>query len=429
MRKPVLAALLGGLALLQTAAWADVKLPAIFSDNMVLQAGKPVHIWGTADKQEKVTVSVGGQTVSTTAGADGKWQVELKPLAEGDGALEMNLEGNNKLTVKNILVGSVWIASGQSNMEFGMGGAHNAATEIPLANHPKLRLFTVTKKIALEPQSDCVGKWVECTPETVRSFSAVGYFFGRDLQVATGKPVGMIHTSWGGTPAQSWVSLDGLEKDPELKQAYADAVRGRIAKLPELKAKYEQELPVFQEANKKWQAEHKAKFDAAMKAWWEEAQAARAAGKPEPRRPDYKPAAPKAPEPPEGNAGTPAGLYNAMIAPLVPLSVEGAIWYQGESNAGNAQQYRTLFPRMITDWREKFGQDFAFLFVQLANYGNRPATPVDTGWARLREAQTMTLALPKTGMAVIIDIGQGNDIHPRDKMDVGRRLFLAAQRV
>ncbi len=408
MLKKILTTGVTCLGLVQAAAWADVKLPAIIGSNMVVQAGKAVPVWGTADAGEKVTVKLAGQTQSATADAAGKWMVKFEPVKPGDLG-EMTVAGKNTLTVKNILAGSVWVCSGQSNMQFGMNGAHNAATELPKAKYPKIRLFSVTRTIALEPMTDCVGQWVECTPETAKGFSAVGYFFGRDLHQASGQPVGLIHTSWGGTPAQSWASLDGLDKDGELKKVYGDSFRKTMEAMPQLKEKYVKEtLPKFEEQ---------------MKAWDEGAKKAKAEGK--------QPAgvAPRKPAAPDQNPGTPSVLYNGMIAPLLPYAIEGAIWYQGESNAGAAVQYRTLFPRMISDWREKWGQgDFYFFFVQLANYQKRNEAPGESSWAMLREAQTMTLKLPNTGMAVIIDIGEGADIHPKNKSDVGRRLALWAEK-
>ena len=413
-------------------AWADVKLPAILSDNMVLQAGKPLAIWGTAEAAEKVTVTLGQETLTTSADAAGKWQVKFKPLPAG-ATPKMTVVGNNTLTVSNILVGSVWICSGQSNMEFGMKNAHNAATEIPLAKYPQLRLFMVTKRTALQPQNDVVGKWVECTPKSIleggwAGFSAVAYFFGRDFLVAGKQPVGLIQTCWGGTPAQSWTSFAALENVPQLKYH----VNTPILKEPEKSAdivagQYQKVLAAWETQQEKWQKENKAPYDEKLKAWTQAAKLAKEQGQPEPAKPQPPKAGPKKPLSADKSPWTPTALYNGMIAPLLPYAIEGAIWYQGESNAGQAVEYRTLFPTMITDWRQKWGQgDFPFLFVQLANYHPRDEKPTDPGWAWLREAQTMTLQLPNTGMAVAIDIGQSNDIHPRNKSDVGHRLALHA---
>jgi sialate O-acetylesterase len=403
------------IALAAASVHADVKLPAIISDNMCLQANKTLPIWGKADPGEQVTVTLGTQKEETSAGADGKWMVKFPALPEGAGPLEMKVAGKNTIEVKNIIVGEVWVASGQSNMEFGFNGAINSAEEKPKAKYPKIRIFNLKKKVAFEPQWDCQGQWVECSPDTVGSTSAVGYFFARDIHEKMGVPVGLIHTSWGGTPAQAWTSHEGLELSPET-EVYAKAA-GQIEKnMPAEKEKYQKEvLPKWEEADKKWKEKY-GKADAAEK------NAHR-----EPRRPN----------PPDGNPGTGSVLFNGMIAPIIPFGIEGAIWYQGEANAGRPQEYRTLFPEMITDWRTHWAaanpdeKDFTFCFVQLANYMARNPQPNqdDGGWPGLREAQHMTLKLPNTGEAVIIDVGDTNTIHPKDKMDVGKRLALAALHV
>jgi sialate O-acetylesterase len=328
-----------------TIAAAAVKLPAVIGDNMVLQRGQPVPIWGWADKGEEVTVAVAGQSLAAKADDKGCWKVILTKLDVGE-PLTMTVKGSsgNTLVLKNILVGEVWVGSGQSNMEFGLNGCRNAQQEIAAAQYPKIRLFTVTKNNAPQPQIDCHGNWTECSPATVPGFSAVAYFFGRDVFQKLGVPIGLIHTSWGGTPAQFWTSRKVLESDPMLK-------------------------PLVQGGS---------------------------------------------------------GLYNGMIAPLIPYAIRGAIWYQGESNIGGAYQYRTLFPAMIANWRTDWGQgDFPFGFVQIApfNYGGQPPAMC----AELWEAQLLTLkASPNTGMAVTMDIGELNNIHPTNKQDVGKRLALWA---
>jgi sialate O-acetylesterase len=409
---------------------ADVKLPAIISNNMVLQSDKPLPIWGTADAGEKVTVTIADQKAEATADDKGAWKVTLKPLKAGD-AVTMTVAGKNSINVGNILVGSVWICSGQSNMQFGLNGAHNAAAEVPKANYPKIRLFTVPNITSLTPLSDVKGQWVECTPKTAPGFSAVGYFFGRDVHEATGFPVGLIHTSWGGTPAEAWTSYEGLEKDKELAP-YVTSIDNAIHGAPGAQEKYVKDLAAYEVEKKKWDVEVGEPFQDEMKEYQEGVKKARAERTPEPGKPILSRPAPKPPADPSKagiSPGTPTVLYNAMIAPLIPFAIEGAIWYQGEANAGAADLYRTLFPRMITDWRERWAEgDFPFLFVQLANWLPRKETPVDEPWAHLREAQNNTLKLPHTGMAVIIDIGDAADIHPRDKMDVGHRLALWALR-
>ena len=377
------------------AALADVKLPAIIGDNMVLQQGGKVSIWGWADPNEEVMVGVSWHNMkwAVTADEDGKWSFRVNPPKAG-GPYEMTLTGKNAITIKNILVGEVWVCSGQSNMQMTVQSSDNAEQEIAEAGYPKIRFFYVTRKVADKPQSDCEGSWSECSPETVPGFSAVAYFFGRELHKQLNVPIGLIHTSWGGTPAEAWTRREVLEADadfaPILKR-YDDAV----ARYPEAMEGYKQKLVEWKQAAEKAKAE----------------------GKKSSRRP-REPFGP-------GHQQSPSGLYNGMIAPLIPYGIQGAIWYQGESNAGRAYQYRTLFGDMIKNWRDDWGQGkFSFLFVQLANYMKTKPEPAESAWAELREAQSMTLALPNTGMAVIIDIGDADNIHPKNKQDVGKRLAL-----
>ena len=404
---------------------AEVKPNALFSDNAVLQQGVPVPVWGTAAPNEKVTVEFAAQQKTATADAQGKWQVTLDPMPASNAPQDLKISGNLKTQLSNlkcasVLVGEVWICSGQSNMAFLLKGAGNATTETPTANYPKLRMFTVTQKTALYPLTEMTGKWVECSPTTVGTFSAVGYFFGRDIHKATGAPVGMIHTSWGGTPAESWTSLTGLEKDQQLK-GYVDSVRKLMANYAAASAQLPQALADYAAKLKVWNTEVGWALKKADEEWRKESVKTLAAGKTPARRPE--PATPR-PLPPAaldgGNHG-PTTLYNAMIAPLIPYAIKGAIWYQGESNSGKAFEYRTLFPRMIADWREHWNQgDFPFLFVQLAPLGDR--------WKELWEAQLLTWKkTPNTGMAVTTDVG--GSLHPLQKEPVGTRLALAARAV
>jgi len=370
------------------AAWpacAELKLPAIFGDNMVVQAGAPVHVWGQAEPHDEIQIALStshgeADWTSVTADEDGKWTAKLpavelqKGPAESDWSLAVKCEHDSK-SFKNILIGDVWLCSGQSNMEWPVARANNPEQEIAAADYPKLRLFTVEKNTSGEPLDDVKGSWVECSPETVAQFSAVGYFFGRQLHQDLGRPIGLIDSTWGGTPSEAWTSPEAVAGEP----AFGSVVRY----WDQLAAKYEKQ---------------------------------RAAGEePKPLR----------------NQSRPSHLYNAMIHPLIPFSIKGAIWYQGEANAKRAYNYRTIFPTMIADWREQWDQgDFPFLFVQLANFMKRKDAPGDSAWAELREAQTMTLdKLPNTGMATIIDIGEADDIHPRNKQDVGKRLALAAKKI
>jgi sialate O-acetylesterase len=381
--------------LVAVSARADVKLHGLFNDNMVLQREMPVPVWGTAEAGEQVTVTFGDQKKTATADKDGNWMVKLDPLKAG-GPFEMTVAGKNSLTVKNILVGEVWVCSGQSNMEMAVKGVVNADAEIAAAKFSQIRLYTVTRKPSDTPLKDLQAQWKECTPENIPGFSAVGYFFGRDIHKALNVPVGLIHTSWGGTAAELWTRRAVLENLPETKLAFENY------------QKAVDNFPKVEESFKK--AEEAYKANAAK---------LKADGK-------TVPPAPRAPRKPM----MPSCLYNGMIAPLIPYAIRGATWYQGESNAGNAKAYASLFPAMIKNWREDWGQgDFPFLFVQLANYMARAPQPGGSNWAALRESQTKTLSLPKTGMAVIIDIGEEKDIHPKNKQDVGKRLALAGLKV
>lgn len=376
------------MTLVSSAVWAEVKPHALFSDNAVLQQGVSVPVWGTAKDGEKVTVKFAGQEVATTA-QGGKWRVRLKPLKAG-GPFTMTIVGENTIELKNILIGEVWVCSGQSNMQWPLSASANAQEHIANSKDPMLRLFTVPRRATDAPESDVQGNWVECAPESVSGFSAVGYFFGRDLRKALNVPVGLINTSYGGTPAEAWTSRRVLESNPVL--------RGYLERHELAVRNYPQALERYKAAEEKAKAEGR-----------------------QPPRPPVHPA--QSPQ-------RPCGLYNAMIAPLMPYAIKGVIWYQGESNVGRAYEYRTLFPAMIRNWREDWGQgDFPFLFVQLAPFMKIVTEPEESAWAELREAQLLTLKTPKTGMAVITDVGDPDDIHPKQKEPVGARLALAARHI
>lgn len=359
---------------MNAAALAEVKPHALFSDNMVLQRGMTAPVWGTADADEQVTVSVQGQEVSTKANGSGDWIVRLQPLKAG-GPIEMTIKGTNTITLKNVLIGEVWICSGQSNMEWPLRLTENKEQAIADSTNDNVRLFTVPHKISAEPQKSVKSQWVECNPQNVPNFSAVGYYFGRDLQKALNVPVGLINTSWGGTAAEVWASRVSLESNPSLKY------------IPEN----------FDKARAEFMADPTG----------------------------------KARDPLKGHPIHAALLYNGMIAPLQPFAIKGAIWYQGESNAGRAFEYRTLFPVMIQSWRDSWQQgDFPFLFVQLAPFMKIEKEPKPSAWAELREAQLLTTQNCKnTGMAVITDVGDEKDIHPQKKAPVGARLALAARAI
>jgi sialate O-acetylesterase len=356
---------------------ADVKMPAVFGDHMVLQQEAKLPVWGWADPGETISVALGDDTGNATADAAGKWRVDLAPLPSGTAPQTLTVTGKNTLTFQDVLIGDVWLASGQSNMQFGLGNTGDKEA-IAKADQPEIRIFFVPKIISVTAQDDMApapgnipleGKWQICTSDTMLhdgdwgGFSAVAFYFASEIHQATGHPVGVIGSYWGGTPAQTWTSLDGLQKDPELAHFVTD----------------------FSKVGENLKADAKS--------------------------------------PPV----TPTVVFNGMIAPLVPYALKGVIWYQGEANVGQAKEYQTLFPRLIMDWREKWGQgDFPFLFVQLAGFGGPKANQT---WSRLQEAQCKALALPQTGMAVAVDIGDAKTVHGKDKRDVGMRLALAAKHV
>ncbi len=527
-----------------------LKTAAIFSSNMVLQNGIKVPVWGLARPGDTVTVEFAGQNKTAVAKKDGKWSVLLNPLAVSPKPATMiicSVLEKKKLTLANVLVGEVWVCSGQSNMEWTVENSKNSGEEISAANYPNIRLFTVFQTADLNPKPDIVGAWECCSPKTktVAGFSAVAYFFGREIHRKTGIPVGLINSSWGGSYAEAWASRDALAADPFYRKVLADYQEeikspGGTAKMKEWATQYD-----FKDTKNKGLAKGWHKPDANTEKWkkmelpqtWQNAGheysgifwfrrevdiprdwqgkdlqlslgptdksdityfngvkigsltmedrkdawcvpriytvpgklvkagtnviAVRVfsniyaggfigtstqmklapAGLDDDAQSiplagiwDYELEAnfgliPLAPPPGrgQGNPNSPHILFDNMLSPLIPYALRGAIWYQGESNASNAKQYRKLFPIMIKSWRKAWNQgNFPFLFVQLANFGQFIKDPAESPWAELREAQTMTLSLPNTGMAVTIDIGEFNDIHPRNKQDVGLRLALPA---
>jgi sialate O-acetylesterase len=528
-------------------ARAEVKVPALIGDNMVLQQGRRARIWGTADPGERVTIRLADHIAHATADGQGKWQAFVGPLKAG-GPFELTIAGKNTLVFKNVLVGEVWVCSGQSNMEFALVNSKDGASAIAEADYPQVRLFTVRHATSATPLDDVHGQWLVTTPKTAGQFSAVGFYFGRELHRRLKVPIGLIHSSWGGTPAEAWTSYETLTSVPSLKPIL-DRYDAELQALPERQRKHQQAIAdwehqyALQDPGNKGEAMGYADPSLVLEGWkpmdlpryWEStglnvdgsiwfrkdvevpkawaghdltlslgpvddydttyfngqrvgaigSENAEAysvprsykipgrlvrpgkaliavrvfdrmgnggfAGSPdqmflapegggkkdglaldgkwdfkaemvvEGRVPDYS----KYPGPPPGpdNPNSPSVLYNAMLAPIVPYAIRGAIWYQGESNAGRAYQYRTLFPLMIGNWRTAWGEgNFPFYFVQLANFMARKPQPGESEWAELREAQTLTLHSADTGMAVAIDIGEGEDIHPRDKLDVGLRL-------
>jgi sialate O-acetylesterase len=382
--------------LLTSCVYAEVVLPAVLTDHMVIQRGLPVHIWGKAAPGEAVSVMFRGNTRTATADSIGLWSVYLPPVPAG-GPHEITVKGANTITLRDVLAGDVWIASGQSNMEMALKSVDSAPAEIAAANFPQIRLFHVKNRVSSYPLEDVEAPaWTQCTPETAAGFSAVAYFFGRNLHEKIGVPIGLIESAWGGTPADAWTSLRAISADASLMPVFAEWARMNDGAVVS-KARREKQLNEWQEAVER----------------------AKAAGTPAPEFPWA------------GNDSgewSPAGLYNALIAPLTRFPIRGAIWYQGESNASSARAplYAHLFQTMIQDWRRAWGQgNLPFLFVQLANF----KASADAKWPELREAQFQTLGLANTGMAVTIDIGNAKDIHPKNKQDVGLRLALAARAI
>lgn len=375
------------------AGHAEVKPAAIFADGMVLQREMPVPVWGTAAAGEKVSVAVAGQMVETTAGPDGRWLVRLAAIKAG-GPFELKIDGTNHLTVKDVLLGEVWVAGGQSNMEMHVDQSAGGAEAAAAANDTQIRFFKVGGALPFEPTRDFSGNWQTATPENVKSWSAAAYFFAKDLRAALGVPVGVIQNAVGWTPAEAWTSREALAAEPELKPI--------VDRWDHWTAAYPKAKEIYDHAHAQWQSA---------------ADAAKASGKPAP------------PEPPAPSNPSfihhASVLFNGMVNPLIPYSIRGVIWYQGETNASRADQYRRLFPVMINDWRSRWGEgDIPFIFVQIAPLD---AGPVDR--AELRDAQREALSLNKTAMVVTVDIGMAKDEHPKNKQEVGRRLALAAEKL
>ncbi|MEI8386604.1 MAG: sialate O-acetylesterase [Verrucomicrobiota bacterium] len=524
-------------------AFADVKLPAIISDHMVLEKSAKVPVWGKADPGEEVAVTLNGQSAKSTADAGGKWMTSLNLKDSAPGPFELTVEGKNKLSIVDVVIGEVWVASGQSNMEFSVARGLDAEQEIAQSANPLLRQFLVKKNPTREALEDTEGTWVAASPQTTGGFTAVGYYFAKKLQNELKVPVGLIHTSWGGTPSEAWTSVEGIDSIPDLKaarerlwtqteefpakkQAFIDGfgtwlkdnaredkpaadaaafagadvstegwipvkVPGVVTAkgLPETGAVWlrkEVNIPAKQTSNLRlslpidgfesvyWNgkllkqttyldglgngtirrygpydippAEVREGKNVLAIRFFEPVGPAKFAGEPKADAislsgewsakaeydfptldPQKLGAAPQPPVNPPGPQNVASFLFNGMIHPILPYAISGVIWYQGESNASRAYQYRTAFPLMITDWRKQWNQgDFPFYFCQLANYMAKKPEPGDCNWAELRAAQSQTLKLPNTGQAILIDIGESADIHPRNKKDVGERLALVA---
>jgi sialate O-acetylesterase len=390
-------ALLLSLALSATSVRAELKLPAIFSDHMVLQQKQADPVWGWDTPGTEVTVSFSGQTKTAKADAAGKWTVKLDPMPANATPATLTVQGTTRRDINDILVGEVWLCSGQSNMEWPVAACWDGDLEAQASKYPQIRLITVPRIGTQEPRYDFEGAWAPAnTPEVVGEFSAVGFFYGRLLHQTLGVPVGLIDNAWGGSAAEAWVRRDVLEKDPRFQTLM--------------------EATLKQEADAN-DPDRLAKYEAQLAAWKIKSEEDKKAGLPPGRGPN----APRAWL--SGNA-RPGNIFNGTLLPTIGYGIKGAIWYQGESNAGRPAEYANLFPLMIQHWRQLWDQgDFPFYWVQLADYQPEQAQPGDSNWAELRESQTKTLsAIPNGGQAVIVDLGEGADIHPRNKLGVAARL-------
>jgi sialate O-acetylesterase len=397
-------------AALPLALFAEVKLPAVVGDHMVVQQDKPVSIWGWAGKNEQVTVRLGGQEMKIKASPDGKWKVVFNPLKRGGAALEMTVRGEKgpDIVIKDILVGEVWLCSGQSNMEWPLSSIASPTPEILRADHPNVRLFLVPKRSSDRPKDDLEAKWAACTPETVRPFSAIAYYYGLALHEKLGVPVGLIESAWGGTDIEPWTPPAGFAAVPETKPL----LDKQLAKYEDYRKELEKTLPAWDVWLHDTQKALKAKSEIPL-----------------------EPANGVFPGNPYDNPQAPTTLYNGMIHALTPFAIRGAIWYQGENNRNDGLFYEKKMEALIKGWREvwKLG-DFPFYYVQIApfNYGydrNMKGSPVPDimRLPLLWEAQTNALRLSNTGMAVVTYITDLGDIHPRNKKDVGARLAFWAR--
>jgi sialate O-acetylesterase len=519
-------------SLLQASAFADVRLPNIFGDNMVLQRDKPIPVWGWADKNEKVTVTFNDQAKTVKADKNGQWKVVLSPVAAGDKSYTLTVKGKNSVALHDIVMGDVWICSGQSNMEWPVRNVVNADKEVAQSANPAIRHFYLPKEISPTPKDDVQpSAWKAASPENTGDFTAVGYFFAKSLNEQLHVPIGLIHTSWGGTMVETWISREGMansstfntlmKNTPVLnldslglatQKKLTDKVNALQGQIPDAATASGFKNAAYNDGNwpkmnvpAAWESRQLKDFDGV--AWFRKTinisaeDAGKAAtlslgsiddndvtyvnGVQVGSTNDYSalrnytvpagvlkegknviavriqdnagnggfcgqsadmfininnhkqslagewPFQIEAVSPNSTSVGPnnyPNLLYNAMIHPILQVGIKGAIWYQGETNAGRAYEYRESFPLMIKDWRKLWQQgDFPFYFVQLASFNaNNGNSKVGSSWAELREAQTMTLKLPNTGMAVITDIGEPKDIHPRNKQDVGKRLAAVA---
>lgn len=380
-------------ALISVKVHASVTLPSLISDNMVLQQNVPVHIWGRASVGEQVTVTLLNQKKMVPADESGKWELWLDPL-KSDAVVSMTVSGINSITVNNILIGEVWFASGQSNMEWDVSQSNNSAAEIADANYPGIRIFDAARSFSDTVRTDIKGRWVICSSETIKNITAAGYFFARGLHKQLNVPIGLIDASWGATRCEAWTPQEVHAADPRLS-FWSEKWSAYLRNYPSLRESY----------------------DTKLINWKKQAEEARALGKPEPKQPA---------EPQLLNKTKPSVIFNGVVAPISKYTIRGVIWYQGENNAykQEAFAYRYLFPAMIQSWRNIWKQgDFPFLFAQLSTLRDHPYWPV------LRESQAEALRLRNTGMAVTYDIGDSTDAHYKNKQVVGQRLELLARKL
>lgn len=385
------------LAMLMCAsARADVRLPKIFTDNMMLQRDHAIRVWGWANPGEAVTVTLAGKNATSKTGENGQWSVELPAMKQGEN-LELTVTGKNAIVLKNLIVGDIWVCSGQSNMEMTLGGCLNDAEDIKAADFPKIRRIKFNHVVSGSEEKDAPAAtaWQLCTPQTAGGFTAAGFYFAREILAKTGVPIGILDDNWGGTQIEPWVAPAGMQLVPELQGAVM--VRNNAL------AAYTAQLPKHLDEMERWIASTRTAL-------------AKGAD---------MPAAPAVLNHPGGNPW--CGMYNAMIHPLTRFPIKGVLWYQGESNGNEGESYYDKMRALVGGWRKVWNQgDFPFYFVQLANYQNPTDIPAGgDGWAKLREAQTKALSIPNTGMAVIIDtvpLNEAANIHPRNKFDVGLRL-------
>lgn len=377
--------------------FAEVRLPDVMGSSMVLQQKQAVPVWGFADAGENVTVAFGKQKKTVIADANGKWRVNLDAMKADFTPQTMTIAEKNTIELKNILIGEVWLVSGQSNMQWTLFQSSNGAREVASANHPNIRLFNVSREVAFKKKQGKLGEWQATTPESVKDFSGAGYYFAVDLQKNLNVPVGIINSSYGGSQAEAWTPVEYLNANPDLK--------------------------ITVERTKIWEAERpkvRADYDAAIKKWREESEKQKSVG----AKPSPSPGVPDSLR----DYRIASSIYDRMIEPLMPFAVKGAVWYQGESNEARAEQYNILLLTMIRAWREHWGAgNFPFGIIQLPNYRAIKPEPVDEAWSFIREAQRQTaLNTANTGLIVTIDIGEANDIHPKNKLDVGKRMAIWA---